>query len=239
MLGAELVSEKLAFFEQAKKSIKTNGNLSEKGRERALNNLQGSINAYQETAISLLRGNWKTVRRRYQELDSEMVQAEQNASDRFNYDKLNYEKGSARERIQNARTIEEVIQDWEQSRGSFLERQKAWAEQYDTLRLRFPGDFRANGVAVQMEQLNEQLSETDEIQEVKKRQGELVNDAWKLHQSTQTAKNFYYPGVFQLTDEFSEMLKGVNIRQSVDAETLAIRTHLAFSEPVPNVVVVA
>lgn len=175
-----------------------------------------------------LKTDWGVLKGEYIQLKREKTAAVDRAAKRWDYQRLDYDRKSAREFLKGASltAIEKRLSDIELSGDThallafaeegvnILGKERAFTDM-DLPRL---GDL-LNGLG----KMREDLTVTPEMKELAK-QGEILTQKVRdVFEATHRAKSEYYTvdSLGNVPNSFDEMTKGVNVRVRVDPETLA------------------
>lgn len=234
-MKSQEVVQKLRFFNDARKSIRVDTNLSDTGKARAAQNLEQSIELFRGSALAELAGQWRGVRERYTRLDERRLKAEQAEGSRWNYQALNYESQAVKARLEGMYDKKEVTSYLEDVMNSGnVEKKRAMAETAPgVLRRKFPG-LEGERLVVKLENQLNQLVDTPELQAVRDEGSELAQDVVNLWNATNETSRFYSKagdGSFGYKDEFERLLEGVSIFRKLDVETLGETYTVEFREP--------
>jgi len=211
-MNVQEVLSKVYFYSQARVNIKNDRNLSEQGKARASKNLEESISLFRVQALDTLTQEWREYRTRFEDTHARRAAAEQAESERWNYEKLNYELQSVNARLQAFVTLKE-LGSWletELNSGN-LERARAVAEVVPQfVRHRFPG-IEGERVARVCERRLAVLLDTPEIQRVREINDMRVKAVLQLVQDTETVRAFFEPAFVWNGSEFERLIDSVRI----------------------------
>lgn len=231
MILAERTLERVRNFTLARKEIRQNQNLSPVGMERALGNLEESVQVFYPDAVKNLEGEWNRIRERDRENLERVVQLNSELEGKWNFSRLQYEQVVMAERLSSVKSPGELAEVWNQVQTGTPERQRAFLELAVSKSQTFQGGDGKN-IHRTLERELARLTTSPELEKAKQAGSVLVEDAVKLQKITNEVAGFYYPPmVFSGENPFQKMTEGIVIKERVIPETWETITTLDILEP--------
>lgn len=214
---------------------RANSLLSSEGRLRLEDEIRRSMDAYRVVAAKELSVEWTEIRKAYGRIERQLANAEQNAREGWDYRRLHAESCAVVSRVAQASGVAEIeaayacveklgdrvtLRAWQESAPSAL--LTRWPEDRDARRL-------SKRIACA---LVHTLSEP-EVEAVRRSQTTLVRRAVEAYVATEVARAEFYPGATPGTDEFSNLLSGVELSRLGDVEVLGLGRTLTVARMDP------
>jgi hypothetical protein len=214
-------------------AIRLDPNLSDAGKEKAIQAAQKQLSDYRPVALSTLQAEANTIRRQYRDINkTRYPDALERAAKSWDYPRLLFEGERARAEIQAAQVnrsnpLEAIEAQYDQvMREGTPHERLAWSEVgRGVVRDQF-GD-RAASLIGRMSANAARLRETDEIRAIKDESGRLALRAAELQREVRdVSKEFDYEGQIAL----GKVLDGIHVGERIIPETLTLETSLAVDE---------
>jgi len=220
MKSSEVV-QKVRFYQQARRNIQADPNLSQAGKERAGGNLEQSISLFRDVAVGELTQAWKDARQQYEGVLSKRAKAEDDEGARWNYERLSYELASVEKRLQAFSDLP-AVSSWleKETQSGNLEHVRACCEVAPgVLRKRWPGvDGGAEHLARRLERLLGNLLTTPELKALEQAESEQAKAVLQLVGETQEVSDFYANSFPYGGNEIVKLLDNVKVSQHYNPE---------------------
>lgn len=211
------VKTQLALFDTMRRRIRNDPNLSQSGKDRALQNLEDSIKAYRKTAHAALQEEWREARQSFMDLQERGKAAEARVEASYDYTKLAYHRQTAETLIARERDLPAVEALIMQNADSGdRERRRAWLEAWPAVEKRGGGGGGALAGWMRSELERELTPAT--MPKILADRDTLLPQIVELHGITDSVSGWYggARSVFSVPDEFETLLAGVSIRSFVE-----------------------
>lgn len=233
-MNSQEVVLKVRFFNDARRSIRDDRNLSPQGKERAGANLEQSIELFRSQAFSALEKSWRDARRLYDHVEDLRRKAEKTEGERWNYDALNYESQAVRSRLSGFRSVQEVAHFVEGvlSSGNHEKARAAAEIAPGVLRERFPG-VEGERLSRELERRLDRMLDTPEMVQVRQLEDEGGRQVLQLLNETQEVADFYNSDSFLFGgNEFHQLLNNVNVTRKYTPDTPGVfeTTTITFNQ---------
>ena len=220
-------------FESRKHAINTSIELSDEGKRRAMQKLDGEIAAARVPITADLKSQWDTFKTQARRNIEQVQKAEDEAAKQWDYSRLEYMARSVQGEIKKSTNIADVIGKYNQVKESGDKHaRRAWTEAAgEVIRAKYH-DVEALGFIKQLAQDAAAVIETPQIKELKAQGSTLTQQAHILDEQTKQVRAFYNPrniGIYEAPDEFTAMREGVNISQHL-GDGLAIETLVTLAD---------
>lgn len=228
------VVTKLTEFSNRRHAISIDPNLSDQGRQTAMQKVNSEAENFRGEALRQLRiswDGWKSEARRN-------IETLQDATDKsaaaWDYARLNYQAQAISKRIATAGSFADVTRAYQQAKESGDRHAwRAWTETAGAaVGARFSQDPEAKVFIKDLATDAPEAIDTPEVKAAKAEGIKLTQRGRELNEQTQRARAFYHPNgasVFGLPDDFSKLTEGVRITSRVNAETLATVTEIQLT----------
>lgn len=223
-MNSQEVVSKVRFYNDARRSIREDRNLSTQGKERAGKNLEQSISLFRSEALQALEKSWRDARRLYNHVEELRRKAEKAEGERWNYDALNYESQAVRSRLSGFHGVQEVAHFVEGvlSSGN-KEKARATAELAPgVLRERFPG-VEGERLSRELTRRLERMVDTPELAQVRQLEDEGGRQVLQLLRDTEEVANFFGSGNLIMGgsgNEFHQLLNNVSVTRKITPENM-------------------
>jgi len=239
---SELVVSKVRGFGQRKRAIVDNRDLSKQGMDSAIKRLEAEQAQYRATALLMLGGAWRSLRRSYAEIAERRSKAERLEAERWDYKALDYHAQAAKNAIKSAFDFDSVSKLYSQAASSGdINKARAWAETTQSVlseRFGASKQIEAGRLSRQMSEDLTKLLDTPELAAVRKAEDLTINKSLELRDATLEASKFYSePGaaIWGEPDDFILLMDGVEIEQRFDSDRFGFVTSLSIDEPEPAI----
>jgi hypothetical protein len=235
MANARNVMTELGGMNTRRQQIKSNPDLSEAGKERALAALKQQEDSYRTTALTQLKADWDSLKGSSRRLREMRQKAEQAAADAWDYGRLQYMRQSAEAAIRKANDPGELEQLYGQAaKTGDLHARRAWAE---AVTGELPGHLSSKtGLGGLVKRAKDDLGglmTTPELESIRQAEQDLVGEALVIDDATRAAGRFYQAhmpvsgldldkmrAADNQSQDFHRLAAGVNILRRLDPLTL-------------------
>lgn len=229
------IRAKLNEFDNRRREIFANADLSKQGRDKALQALNSEAANVKGDVLRELRGKWDGWKADARYNVESLREANERAAAGWDYARLNYMEKAVNFRVGGADSFADVASEYQRVKESGDRHAlRAWTETAGaTIRVKFGNDPEALSFVRQLSQDAAEVVETPEVKELKAEGERLSREAAELDEQTEQARAFYYPngaGVFGVQDEFETLREGVSITRRVEPETLATVTAVRLTD---------
>ena len=219
------IQTQLLGFDERKRQISSNPDLSDEGKRKQLAALDAETATYKAQVIGDLRGGFDGLKSKARGNIEAIQKAEAEAAKQWDYSRLNYLSQSVRSAIVTAGNFQEVASLYEKARASGdSHTRRVWAElAKEVIQTKYSRDPDAILFAKNLDSDLDQVISTPELRELKAEGTALTNEAQRLDEERNAARVFYrgdsISGVFAPADEFAQVSAGLKINSRVNAET--------------------
>jgi hypothetical protein len=200
-------------FEEQRRAIAGNGELSDQGKQNAYKRLDGQVAGYRSFALSVLRADWSSIRKSFTDNEARRAAAAENAAKAWDFQRLNYEKAAIEAQLKKIGHDLPAVQAFYTRLATSGDKHKARVAAELGLD-KIPTTF---GLIVKMRSDLEALTTTDEMAKVEKDGQALAGEAISLFETTKAASAFYGRNTIYGRDNgFEALLDGVAIQRSLE-----------------------
>lgn len=223
----DLVEKKLKEFDELRYGIKSNQDLSDKGKQAEMQKVNMAFIEYEPKAYVILRDDMANLRKAFKANEAARAAAVEEEAARWDFNRLNYASQAVQQAVTRmARSNNPMMGDvpermarreWDRARHAGEKHvMRAWAEfGAEALEAAFPDNKEMHILVGEMRRSLRDLLSTPEIQAVDRRGEELTNTAVALVAAINKADNAYTPPepMFGTLSKYQELLKGVKVHK--------------------------
>lgn len=191
-MTAKDVLNQISEMERQIDAINKDKNLSDIGKQKQLDNLRVSYNAYHDTAAKELEKSWSELKTKLAENKRKTREAHQAESDSWSYDKLRYYREMAGDKLRRAQNLDEAekLINGAVEYGS-REEQRAYLESTDAIQVRFSSHLGAGSLINKMNKRAAELTRPPELDKLELEDKQLKQDAFTLYDDTKKVMDKY------------------------------------------------
>lgn len=221
----ENVLARINELESKRLAILNNRDWSLEGKNRQKKAWEIEKQAARADAITSLRADISTLRRRFAENETARAKAQEAAARQWDWNRLQYEAMAVKAAIDTLPNINSIsgadfVHEFERLYKSVIHsqnthKQRAYCEVGAAYLLsRFPNDTRAKVLANDLQNDLNSLTTTQELNDVEAAGVQLADIGLKIINAIKVCKRYYSDGgkaLFNTPDEFDKMLEGITV----------------------------
>lgn len=230
-MTAKDILKKLSEMDVQFDAIKNDNNLTDIGKQKQLDNLRESYNAYHDTAAKELEKSWSELKSKIAENKRKTREAHQAESDSWSYDKLRYYREVAGDKLRRAYSLDEAekLINTAVDYGS-REEQRAYLESTDAIQVRFASQTGSGALISSMNKRAAELSRPPELDKLEPEEQQLKRDAFTLYDDTRKVLDKYPSRA--MSSPITSLIRDVDIKVKVrEAGDLEYTVKFADDEP--------
>lgn len=226
------VIQTLEGYKQRKQGIYNNKDLSYQGQQKELAKLAQDEAQFKAEAYRDLQDGWRFIRAKAEKLSERKAQAQEEAAKQWDYNRLLYNARAIESEVKNANSLDDVKKRYtEVMRGNDKHLRRAWAENLQAVAVSKWRESRDTNDLGRMARADlEKLTSTAELEAIAKDEDAITRQGVELYKTTQAVARHYSSGdIFGGGGEFSKLLDGVTVTETVDVSTLATVQSIDFA----------
>jgi hypothetical protein len=215
-MSAKDVKDKLAFLSGAIKAVSNDSNLSDAGKQRQVNSLRESIKAYYPDAYREVSQAWSSLHDQHKAVLTKRREAAQVEADKWSYERLNYYKARAGDKLRACFSMDEAAQLIKRvmESGSKEER-RAYLESGSVISAKFSGLTGVGSMLGWMEREAAELTTPAVFAVLDAKEQEIAREVLELRDDTLEISSVYPVDAFN-TANISALAGAAVVSAKVD-----------------------